>query len=132
MKFTGKIEKGVIKLDNPEFFAIEKSKLEGQRITLSLEKLRPHRSNNQNAYLFGIVMPLLCEHLGYKSSESYELWEAIKLQVGHTKTINGVVIPASSNNLSTTDFEQLMTKVRTWASVELQCFIPLPNEENII
>jgi hypothetical protein len=47
-----------------------------------------------------------------------------------TKDFNGEIMEftRSSTALNTLDFEDYMTKIRTFASTELGIFIPLPNE----
>ena len=48
------------------------------------------------------------------------------------KEINGEIVECtrSTTALSTMEFEDYMTKIRMFASVELGCFLPLPNETN--
>ena len=47
-----------------------------------------------------------------------------------TKEFNGepIEFTKSSTALTTIEFEDYMTKIRTFASMELGCFLPLPNE----
>ena len=128
MKHIANIKNGQIVFDNPDAFALNKAKLEGQKVVLSLEKWRKNRSLNENSYLWGVVIPLIAEHLGYQDNDTESLWAAIKLEVGHYNLVGSIKVPKASNSLNTVEFEKLMSMVRTWASSELQVYIPLPNE----
>lgn len=58
--------------------------------------------------------------------------EALKLKFLPKKSIKinkeEFIISDSSKELNTIEFEDYLSKVRTWASLELNCLIPLPND----
>jgi len=128
MKHLIKIEKSQIIFANPENFAIDKAKLEGKEVVLSLDIRRKNRSINENRYLFGVVLPLIAEHLGYQDNDLESLWATIKLEVGHYQEIGKLNVPLPTKTLNTKEFEELMSRIRTWASAELGVYVPCPNE----
>ena len=92
------------------------------------------RSIPENNYYWGVVIPLISETSGYSKNETHDLLKSLFLKdVRHIKLPNGTVKEVtkikSTAELKTTEFEEFLTECRTWASLELECFIPLPNEE---
>ncbi len=70
---------------------------------------------------------LISEHTGYESEEVHEIIKLRYLPVA--VDIGGVgMIPGSTADLSTAEFEELMVDVRRWAQMELGIYIPEPNE----
>ena len=87
------------------------------------------RSSRQNRYLWGIVYALIAEETGHSTEELHEFFKSMFLprtfiQVGKRER----EIVKSTTDLSTTDMENYLTRVRVFASQELNVFIPLPNE----
>jgi hypothetical protein len=72
------------------------------------------RSNPQNRYLHGVILPILADHTGYEIDEIKAVLKW-KFKIKHT------------SSLSTKEFEDFLSKVRMWASAELGCFCPEPN-----
>lgn len=73
------------------------------------------RSNPQNRYFHGVVLPILADYTGYTQDEMKAVvkW---KFKV------------KSTAELTTAEFEKFMSDVRMWASAELACFVPEPGE----
>jgi hypothetical protein len=126
--FSGRIEQGKVKLDNHNRYLVQISKLEGQRIELVLRKQRETRSDNQNKYMWGVVYEILSQQLGYETEEIHEIMKYKFLRA--TKGGGGQVfdLVRSTTKLNTTEMETYLEKIRRFASMELNCFIPLPNE----
>lgn len=80
-----------------------------------IKRDKKHRSNAENSYFHGVVLPILSEHTGY---DVYEMKGIVKYRFGVKKT----------SSLTTAEFEKFMSDVRQWASYELSCFVPTPNE----
>lgn len=91
------------------------------------------RSNSQNRYYWGVVIKLLSDHISYDTSDTHEIlkhkflksWATIKNKKGQETTFE---ITKSTTGLTTKEFEEFMTQVRQWASIELGLWIPEPNE----
>jgi hypothetical protein len=73
------------------------------------------RTEQQNKYLHGGLIPFISAKAG----------KTQKLVKDDIKRRFGV---KSTSALSTVEFETLMSRVRTWASIELRCYVPAPNE----
>ena len=87
------------------------------------------RSKNQNSYLWGVVYKELAMHLGYTIDEIHELMKHKFLsRMLHLNENEEYNIPLSTTDLSTSEFEDYLRNIREWASSELNCFIPEPNE----
>lgn len=91
------------------------------------------RSGRQNRYYHGVVLRTFGNsEIGYTEQEWHEIlkhkflkeWRTVK---GKTKT-EEIEITKSTTDLNTKEFEEFMTKVRQWASIELGIWIPEPNE----
>lgn len=126
--FTGSVANGNLSLDDKRQFTIHLNNLNGKRVQLTLEKVKHKRSNNQNAYYFGVVLKLLSEHTGH---DPEELHDALKFKFGEKRYHGNLLIPASTKNLDTIDFEKYLDKIRKWAVEELRVVIPLPNEVEV-
>lgn len=93
---------------------------------------KKNRSSQQNRYYHGIVLERLSLHIGYTPDEMHEVlkhkflrtWRTIPTKTGPEE----IEITRSTTELTTKDFEEYMTQVREWASINLGCWIPEPNE----
>jgi len=111
--------------------------LEGCDIDVTTEKHREKRSINQNKYYWGVVIELLCHGedgkggTGYSTDEMHELVRG-KFLAEEKKVGKDIIhYSRSTTSLKTNEFETLMTKIREWASAELEIFVPLPNEVEV-
>lgn len=91
------------------------------------------RSNQQNRYMWGVVYKVLSDHTGYTSDEIHEIckWKFLKTWVRLEKKNHQseeMQITKSTASLSTVEIEKYLEEIRRWASIELGCWIPLPNE----
>jgi len=92
---------------------------------LSLKRDRPHRSDQQNRYYWGVVVRLLAEHCGYTPDEMHD---ALRVQFLTVKREGLPTTMRRTSDLDTAEMEQFMSSVRQWASMELSIYIPEPNE----
>jgi hypothetical protein len=97
------------------------------KLICTIRKPERSRSAMQNRY-YWFVLGLLEVDTGiYKNDWHDYFGEKFRRS---TKDFNGEIMEftRSSTALNTLDFEDYMTKIRTFASTELGIFIPLPNE----
>lgn len=128
------------KLDNPAYWEkyLDNTLKVDQRITLVLkpyykprttgsEKDKEDGKGNQNGYYWAVVLPLLAEHFGL---ELWQMHEEVKLYfLPQASKINpNRLIGGSTQNLNRLEWEDLMTRIRTWAQTEYGINIPLPRE----
>lgn len=88
------------------------------------EKPKRKRSLQQNRYYWGVVCNLVSDHTGYAPEESHQIMAEMFLSYEN----KGKAFTKSTTKLKTVEFEEYMEKCRRWAAMELQVYIPLPNE----
>jgi hypothetical protein len=90
------------------------------------------RSLQENSYYWGVCLKILSEDTGYTPNEMHEVCRSMFLNEKVMLKINGKMqektIPISTTGLTTIEFEEYLSKIRQWASIELSCYLPLPNE----
>lgn len=92
------------------------------------------RSDPQNKYYWGCVVQILSDELGYTLDEIHEMLKRKFLKViftvknKRTGDIEFIENTKSTSSLDTKEWEEFMTKVREWSSINLDIFIPEPNE----
>jgi hypothetical protein len=132
--FLGTISnEGKLSLDNSEQFKQYLHTLSGKRIELTVEKLKHPRSNNQNAYYWGVVVHEIAKHTGHDPEQIHELlkfkfaprWHFMEVMIGNAG------IPTSTTRLDTIEFTEYVEKCRIWANDFLGLTIPLPNEIDV-
>lgn len=113
------------------------NQFEGKDIILTIQKAGKRRSNNQNAYYWGIVLKYL--QLGIKESWA-EVWELekchefCKIQFNveeryDENTGEVLLIPKSTTENTTTAQEEYHDKIRKFIFEWFNIQVPLPNEE---
>ena len=110
---------------------------EGKEITITIERKRRKRSNEQNAYLLGCVYPLIKQGFFETCGEVFtidEVHEIMKLKFNFIELTNestGEVITAPKSTTKNTKFEQEQyhEQCRQFAIEWFNITIPLPNEQ---
>lgn len=123
------VENGKVKFVDLDLFNQELVRYEGKEATLTIKPLRKSRSDNQNRYYYGVVIRILSEELGFLPDEMHEV---LKQKFLTSETIKvgkeEFVIVKSTASLSTVEFEEYLSQIRSWASMDLNTLIPLPND----
>ena len=117
----GKVQAGKLKLDVPQSYLVELSRLEGQRIELTIRKERLLRSLNQNRYYWSVIIEILSDYFGY---EKEEMHEALKFKFLKKHEDTDLVTVGSTAKLSTAEFTEYIDEIVRWASTEYQVVIP--------
>ncbi len=101
---------------------------DGDLIAMTIGKNKKYRSNPQLSYYFAVPVKILSEHLGYHVDEMHDLLK----HMFNPKMIDVkgfcVEIGGSTGELKTDQMEDYLSRIRMWASSDLNVFIPLPNE----
>jgi hypothetical protein len=125
IQFRGKILDGKAKVYQPELMQMYIESLkEGTEIKYTLGVHRNTRSNEQNRYMWGVVYMMISERTGYFVEEVHHAMQIKFLTIEETP-LHRV---RSTSTLDTLELEEYLSKIRTWASLELIIYIPLPNE----
>ena len=129
LKHKIKVTNGKVDFLNLPLFNKDLKQYEGKEAILIIKPYKDSRSDNQNRYYWGVVIKLLCDEIGYLPEEMHEILKQ-KFLSTRTVKIGGeeYSIPDSSSTLNTTEFEDYLSKIRTWASQDLELLIPLPND----
>src|SRR5690606_35147705 len=108
----------------------ELKRLKQTSYLIELKKYRDNRSNNQNAYYWGVVLKILSDFTGFEPDEMHEVLKAKFIKPKQRELPNGEIVdlPVSTKDLNTEEFENYLGLVRRFADIELHCIIPLPNE----
>jgi len=112
--------------------------LEGKEVMATFvdAKEKNTRSTRQNRYYHGVVCKILSDELGYSPSEIHEIlkYKFLSEPIAFFREVRGerkeifIRKPISTRILNTAEFEHLMAKIRSWASIDLSINIPEPNE----
>lgn len=95
-----------------------------ENIELIIRKKRKHCTSNQRKYYFKIIVSLISGCTGYEKKETHYLLREMFL--GYNEKDNLI----STEDLNTVEKEEYHSEIRRWASKELNCYIPEPNEVN--
>lgn len=128
--FHGVLRDGKLQMkDNKAFGSYLKSLVvEGREetaVTVTVKRFHRNRTDAQNKYYWGVVVPILQDYMGYDYAE--EVHEALGYE--HLRYKKGKYwLVKSTRKMSTVDFEAYMSLLRRWASREFGVNIPMPNE----
>lgn len=134
--FFGKTENGKPKIARRSEMDEVLQSFEGKEWQLTIEKKKKSRSLNQNAYYWGVVIPMVraaLHDLGMKLSRQ-EVHELLKLKFLKKEIINentGEVFEyiGGSSELTTTEFMDFTAELQQWSAEYLNIVIPSPNEQ---
>jgi hypothetical protein len=113
-----------------------------KEVVISFSNLKRSRSNSQNRFYWGVVIPLiqngLLEATGeLRSSDNIHYKILLPLFAPINEIVNkntGEIIneKLTSSDLTTTQFQIYFLEIQKWAAEFLNIDIPNPNEENLI
>ena len=133
--FEGDIVKHELKLLDREKESIKRwcaTFKDGTHVVITIRKYKTKRTNEQNRYYWGVVVPILADYFGHDNVE--DMHEDLKLKfnpveskIDKTKKIGG-----STTKLSTIDFysaeNSYVERICRWASMEFSIYIPPPKK----
>lgn len=138
MKFiyTGHIEEGVLKIRNRKGFEEDIQRMKFKEVVITLEKKKKQRSNEQNRYYHGCIVPIVRHaliDLGHDVglSDTHEFLKAnfLKKEIINETTGEIYILPMSTAELTTTGFMEFILKIQQWATEYLNINIPDPNQQ---
>jgi len=104
----------------------------GTHIDIIIRKHRDKRTNEQNRYYFGVVVPILADHFGHDNPE--DMHEDLKLKFNpiESKITPGKIIGGTTTTLSTVEFmsaeDSYVERICRWAASEHGVYIPPPEK----
>ena len=110
---------------------------EGKTIILTIERQTKKRTNNQNAYYHGVLIPILKNAIKDSWGEvwsSERCHEFCKMQFNFTEKVNEetgeiVRLPKSTTENTTTAMEEYHSEIRNFIKEWFGADCPLPNEK---
>ncbi len=118
------VRDGKVILWNREAFYKQVRALEGKRIEVDLDVHRDRRSDGQNRYFHGVVVPMISEHLGWEKEEIKEYLKQKFLLVER----DGRQFCRPTSTLDTKDMAEFCDRCIRWAAIELELYIPDPGQ----
>jgi len=113
-----------VKFSKSAYFSRDLKPLFEQCWTAANPPKKQTRSQQQNAYYWGVVLDIIGKDLGYLPEEAHQIFAEMFLSYGKDSR----KFVKSTTKLNTKEMEEYLEKVRRFASMELSIFIPLPNE----
>ena len=103
----------------------------GTHVEITIRKYRTKRTNDQNRYYWGVVVPILSDHFGYDPEEMHEelkfLFNPLQSKIDPNRTIGG-----STTKMSTVEFygdeDSYVEKICRWGATEHGIYIPPPEK----
>lgn len=125
-KFYGFSKDGNIKFERWNELSSWIMSLDGKRLEIVVKEYKKKRSNEQNRYYHGVIIPVLAEYFGYTHDEMHD---AIKIHFLQRAPESGKPFTVGSTaKLTTEQFKQLTDDIKIWAATEYGVFIPDPHE----
>ena len=128
-----KAEKGTLVFDQLQTVEIQLCALEGKDLSVEIKRAVKKRSNPQNEYYWGVVIPISVE--GFKDTGNLmsdtEVHEFYKQRFNYKLVeVRGysVKIGKSTAKLNTIEFSEYIKKIRDFADNWLSVYIPEPTE----
>jgi len=99
---------------------------EWKDVIIEIRKANSRRSLNQNAFLWGVVYPILSDYFGYTTGEMHQICS--RQFLSYFKGDSDIEFVKSTKSLSTMEFEQYIENIRRSSLLNHNIKIPLPNE----
>ena len=133
--FEGDIVKKKLKLFDHEKKAIAlwvTTFPNGTKVDITIRKHKEKRSNDQNRYYFGVVIPILADYFGHDNPEDIHADLKLKFNPTKSKIEPSKIIGGTTTSLSTVEFfsaeDSYVERICRWAAEEYQIFIPPPRK----
>lgn len=136
IEVTTSIQNGIFKRNRNIVLDAIKS-FNGFDVVLTIAKAKKKRSNNQNAYYWGLLIPLTQNAI---KAEWGEIWskekthDFYKLHFNYVEKVNEttsevIKIPKSTTDNTTTQQEEYHAQIREFLKDWFNVTAPLPNED---
>ena len=121
---------GKLELDSRNGFTGYVRTLAGKEIDLVITKRKYTRTNNQNRFWWGVVVPMFAEACGYAVREHEAVHdELVRVLVGLKPDSNPALqIRQSTTDLTTEQFNELIEQAQIFGAEKLGIVIPDPDK----
>lgn len=126
-RFRARVQGGMlVGLDRAQLRR-EIAEYEGKPVVVTITD---RRSDRQNAWIWGVALPIIADHLGYDRHEHETLhYDILAQRFGTVTRPSGLVMPTqTSSKLSVKDFSDYMDWLVRYAAETWGVVVPLPDE----
>lgn len=122
--FHGYVKDGKLNINGQDRFDLWIGSLEGKKVKLTVKPYRATRSQEQNAYYWGVVLQTISEFTGYDPEDLHNHFKAhfLKKRIGNLTTFR------STTELNKVEFGEYLDKIIRFSAERLECVIPSPEE----
>jgi len=100
----------------------------GEELELKISKKRRTRSQNQNNWYWGVVLPVISRDTGHSVEELHEIYKRRFLQPKEVNYRGKIIrLPGSTSRLSKADFFEFVERIRADAA-DIGIYIPEPEQ----
>lgn len=141
MQILTSVSNGIFKRNRNLVLNAIKS-FEGKDVLISFEKPKKKRSNNQNSFYWGVVLPIVQQGLFDLSGEvrsvdniHYNILLPLFAPINEIVNADtGQVCSEkiSSSDMTTVEFMEYILDIQKWSAEFLGVDVPDPNEENLL
>ena len=104
----------------------------GTKLDIVIRKHSSKRTNEQNKYYWGVVIPILADYFGHDNAEDMHEDLKLKFNPAKSKIDQNKTIGGTTTKLSTVDFysaeDSYIERICRWAASEYSIFIPPPKK----
>jgi len=137
IELTGTVSDSTLKLHNRKLFDTLLCQFNGKDVIIKIQKQKKIRSNYQNRYYFGVVIPIIQQGLFDVQAEWLsvdEIHAFLKQNFNYKELVNKrtgevVAVAKTTADLATIEFEEYLDRCRAFADEFLNIIIPMPNEQ---
>ncbi|MDR6734222.1 hypothetical protein [Sphingobacterium sp. 2149] len=139
--YFGSVKDGALKIRNKNALVLDLQSLEGKEIEIRISKKKKTRSNEQNRYYWGVVVPIVKQGLidaGYSrekinnSEVIHELLKSMfcpKEELINEDTGEILFLPPTTTSNSTSQMMDYFEDIKRWCAENIGVYIPDPNEQ---
>ena len=124
MQFASTITAGALTHADPVALRAWIARQKDGQYTVQIRRQYKHRSGNQNAYYWAVVIGMIAEDTGQDARAIHDCLRQMFL----SREIGKLRLAKSTTELDTMEMERYLAACRTWASGELGIQIPKPDE----
>lgn len=130
LTFYSNVKDGKLQTNVAKSIALDLKKFEGERIELTIQKLKSTRSSQQNR-LWWLYVGIISKELGYNKDELHEIlkYKFLKRQKVDERTGEIFEYLGSTTKLNKTEFADMVNELIRWSSETFNIELPLPNEQ---
>lgn len=134
--YFASIDNGLLKIHNRKGFDKDVAALSCKEVSITIEKKKKQRSNEQNRYYWGCLIPIVqagLKDMGHEVgiNDTHEFLKAnfCKKEIVDENSGEIYSMPQSTTELTTTGFMDFIAAVQKFGAEFLNINIPAPNEQ---